>query len=392
MLKLKKRGLEFFNFPQELGRKVLRVSTNPDLPSAFRSREILLTHEPSAPSGYFGFLSGAGSTIDRRTAPSITLLPELGYVRHGDIIVADPKDRSIRVLYRQNSRFNSFLLTERCNHYCVMCSQPPKDVDDSHLANEVLEALELVDPSTGTLGFTGGEPTLLDENFFKLVLAVRSFLPNTALAILTNGRRFVSQAFAERYAEMASPMITACIPLYSDVSTIHDFVVQSDGAFDETIRGILNLKRLDQRVEVRVVVHAQTYQRLPQLAEFLARNLMMVDHVALMALEVTGFARANLDSLWIDPWDYRAELEEAVSILSGHRMNVSVYNHPLCLVNESVRPFAKQSISDWKNEYFPVCNGCNSRDRCCGFFSSSVLKFSNHITPFLDLPDAPANH
>jgi hypothetical protein len=40
--------------------------------------------------------------------------------------------------------------------------------------------------------------------------------------------------------------------------SLHDYVVQSHGAFDATVRGILNLARLQQRVEVRVVVHKQT--------------------------------------------------------------------------------------------------------------------------------------
>jgi hypothetical protein len=26
---------------------------------------------------------------------------------------------------------NSFLVTERCNYYCLMCSQPPRDVDNA---------------------------------------------------------------------------------------------------------------------------------------------------------------------------------------------------------------------------------------------------------------------
>ena len=37
----------------------------------------------------------------------------------------------------------------------------------------------------------------------------------------------------------------------------HDYVVQADGAFDETVRGILNLKRQGVLMEVRVVVHKQ---------------------------------------------------------------------------------------------------------------------------------------
>jgi hypothetical protein len=37
--------------------------------------------------------------------------------------------------------------------------------------------------------------------------------------------------------------------------------------------------------------------RLRQLAEFRARNLTFVEHIALMGLKITGFTRANLDSL-----------------------------------------------------------------------------------------------
>jgi MoaA/NifB/PqqE/SkfB family radical SAM enzyme len=81
----------------------------------------------------------------------------------------------------------------------------------------------------------------------------------------------------------------------------HDYVVQSVNAFNETVRGILNLKSLDRRVEIRVVIHKQTIDRLVRLCEFIARNLLFVDHVALMGLEITGFTRANLDDLWIDP-------------------------------------------------------------------------------------------
>ena len=68
-------------------------------------------------------------------------------------------------------------------------------------------------------------------------------------------------------------------------------------------------------VQIRVVVHQQTFKRLPKLAEFIARNLTFVDHVAFMGLEITGFTRANLDILWIDPIDYQTELRDAVLLL-----------------------------------------------------------------------------
>src|SRR3546814_1523485 len=62
-------------------------------------------------------------------------------------------------------------------------------------------------------------------------------------------------------------------------------------------------------------------------------------------------------------------------------MNVSVYNHQLCIIDRGVWPFARQSISDWKNEYMPECEGCAVRNECGGFFSSAKLRYSDHISP-----------
>ena len=95
-------------------------------------------------------------------------------------------------------------------------------------------------------------------------------------------------------------------------ASLHDYVVQAAGAFDETVRGILNLGQLRQRIEIRVVVHKQTAPYLAEIAEFIARNLTFVDQVALMGLEMIGFARANIENLWIDPVDYQQQLIEAV--------------------------------------------------------------------------------
>ena len=102
----------------------------------------------------------------------------------------------------------------------------------------------------------------------------------------------------------------AGIPVYSNLSSVHNYVVQADRAFDETIRGIRNLKQLGQRVEIRVVLHKQTYASLPRSAEFIARNMLFVDHVALMGLEITGFTRADLPVIWIDPADYQRQRVE----------------------------------------------------------------------------------
>jgi His-Xaa-Ser system radical SAM maturase HxsC len=241
------------------------------------------------------------------------------------------------------------------------------------------ELVRLLPRTTTDINFTGGEPTLYGADFLKLLTLCRNLLPFAAVHILSNGRRFNSWDFAEAYAAVDNRNMMVGIPLYGSEPSLHDYVVQARGAFDDTVRGILNLAHLRQRIELRVVLHKQTASHLPAIADFIARNLPFVEQVALMGLEMTGFARANVAELWIDPANYQGELVEAVRRLDRRRVKVMVYNHQLCVLDRELWPFAVRSISDWKNEYHPECMNCGVVDRCGGFFHSAKYRFSDHI-------------
>lgn len=383
MIVLGSRGAAFSGDWVKRPGQLYRVSDNPHRPAALKAREVFLCRVGTPPPGFVGYITIDGGTGSSGAdgAPLVHLPAEFDYLADGDIVRLEPEHGFIRVLYRRSSPHNSFLLTERCNNYCLMCSQPPRNVQDGWLVDELLEAMPLIDPETKEIGFTGGEPTLLGDRFLELVRAAKSYLPRTSLHVLSNGRTFSNNRFAAALAQIDHHDLMIGIPVYSDLAHLHDYVVQADGAFDETIRGILNLKRHGVGVEVRVVLHKQTADRLPQLAEFLSRNLRFVDHVALMGLEMMGFTRANLDALWIDPADYQDQLRDAVWTLRRARMTVSVYNAQLCLTDPSIWAFAKRSISDWKQEYMPECDGCAVMDQCAGFFASAKHRYSDRIRP-----------
>jgi His-Xaa-Ser system radical SAM maturase HxsC len=355
--------------------EIYRISTNASLPPVLRKSEALIINDEQQeiPAGY-------GLVLSKKPREGCSTVSEdLWHLTDGDVVRVDASRNLIRALYRKNANANFLFVTERCNSFCLMCSQPPRDVDDGHLIEELINAVPLFDPSTKELGITGGEPTLLGDRFIELLRAIKNHLPNTAVHVLSNGRTASSKELVVEIAKLRHPDLMFGIPLYSDIASKHDFVVQAKGAFDETIRGILNLKAYSQKVEIRVVLHKQTYERLPDLARFIVRNLKFVDHVALMGLEITGFTRANLDELWIDPLDYQDQLEEAVNILNSAGLRTSVYNLQLCLLPQSLWEFSVKSISDWKNKYYPECSGCSERYRCGGFFESSDLKRSPNI-------------
>lgn len=363
----------------------ISVTKIADLPHPLRATKAYLASAGELPEGFAHYLAvdnGAGS-FSHPTKPYSLLSGDFGYLEEGDIITISPESGRIRVLFRASSPHNTLLVTEQCDHFCLMCSQPPKDVDDSHLIDEIEAVLRLIPKETRELGFTGGEPTLHGDRFLRLVSIAKSQLPSTTLHVLSNGRKFADLSFCESYARIGHHDLMVGIPIYSDDPLVHDYIVQANGAFDETTRGVINLKRYKQKVEIRIVLHKQTIPTLTSLCEFIARNLLFVDHVALMGLEMMGFTRANIDQLWIDPYDYQEQLSRAVCILRDYRIPVSVYNLPLCIVGKDVLPAYQRSISDWKNEYPPECNQCAKRAICGGFFSSALTsKYSDHLQPY----------
>jgi len=370
--------------PSDFNKPVVGIISRTPLPLASRTDRVLLREDVPSDAeelrGYRGFLTSARSEKSYNVVPTISSVREIDHLKTGDIVAMEPGNGFIRTLYRPDSSHNVIFATERCNSNCIMCSQPPQDRDDAGaLTERNLELIKLIETAPSRLVITGGEPTLLGERLFTIIAALRDKFPETYLHMLTNGRLFAWPAVAERLAGLSHPNFMLGIPLYSDDPTVHDYVVQAKGAFDQTMIGFHQLARHGIRVEIRVVLHSVTIPRLPQLAEYIYRNLTFADHVALMGLENIGYAPRNMDKLWIDPYDYQDRLESAVEILSTRGMNVSIYNHQLCVLRKSLWKFARKSISDWKNIYIDECEHCAVREQCGGFFKWATKLHSQHI-------------
>jgi len=317
--------------------------------------------------------------------PIVHSISQLEYLADGDVIAIQPSG-NVNVLYRRNSHHNSILMTERCNSLCLMCSQPPQPDDDSYRVPIILRLLDLINAECPELILSGGEPALLGEDLFAVIEKCERQLPNTTLHVLTNGRLFKDARLARRLATIQHHDVMLGIPLYADCAQVHDYVVQASGAFEETLHGLYSLAEAGVPVEIRVVLHRQTYERLPQLAEFIYRNIPFASQVVLMGMEMYGLVHQNMDALWIDPIEYQDQLEEATLSLARGGMRVLLYNHQLCVLRKSLWPFAVKSISDWKNTYIATCDGCVVREQCGGFFQSGVKRHSMHIRPFLQTP------
>jgi His-Xaa-Ser system radical SAM maturase HxsC len=285
----------------------------------------------------------------------------------GDVVV--PREgNELVVLHREVDLHHSLLLTNRCNSYCLMCSQPPTSNNDSWLVDEALEVICHIRSAPLSIGLTGGEPLLLGSRLRNVIEAIAQTHPTTNVEVLTNGRLLANAALGDSLLGETPPHVSWLVPLYGHADFFHDFVVQSPGAFEQTISGLLRLQEHRQAIQLRIVLIEPVLSYLPELCGFVGRNLPFVREVALMACEPIGFALANREACEVDLSDWHPTLEQACANLRRHAVPFLFMNTPLCALPVNLRPHAHRSISDWKNSYADECNGCSARAACSGLF------------------------
>ena len=109
--------------------------------------------------------------------PVLGLGPELAHLDAGDIIYVSVDGSRVGVLWKNSARHNGLLLTEQCDNYCLMCSQPPKDRDDAWLFGRARKVISLLPPGARALSLTGGEPTLHADALIGLLEHCKQVAP-----------------------------------------------------------------------------------------------------------------------------------------------------------------------------------------------------------------------
>jgi len=306
---------------------------------------------------------------------------DISKIKEGDIVRLDGEGK-IDVLWEHTSHQNCLFLTENCNCRCVMCPQPPTDTNSPQLIKEVEEVLDLLRAQkVSDICLTGGEPSLVGDKFFSILRRCVTEHPEANISILTNGKLFADKKFADNLLGIPTKKVTFCVSLHSEVDTLHDMIVGRKGSYAKTQKGIYHLASMGFPIEIRVVITKLNYHHLLDFAEHLYNYFPFCIHYAFMGLELHGHAEKNADKVYISPQDFQEPLKDAVLFLARRGLLVSIYNIPLCLCHNEVKNFARQSISGWKNIYLPVCDECEEKLSCAGFFSTSAFLPIELITP-----------
>jgi len=321
------------------------------------------------------------SVLALDTSPNITLTTSFWRLNEGDLVFVDFANGLFEIAWRTQSRSNSVLITEQCNHRCLMCSQPPKATDDFNWRTKLELLADVLPENSDVLCLTGGEPSMYLE---KLIAPVSRLINKDirGISILSNGA-LLRRSNVRNFADEVDPAkVLWCIPLYSHLPSVHDQIVASNDAWYKTLEGIQNLHEEGFPIQVRFIPLRQNQSSIAEYLEFINASLSFVQQLVIMGLEVTGYAVGNFSEIRPDYNLVTQELEKSGALLRRLPMQVNLFNLPLCLLPASLHRFSVNSISDWKNFYPSECGICKLKEQCAGFFSTSEANLFSPI-PFL---------
>ena len=344
----------------------------------------LCKHKPVSPQFYLPNLlvreKGDDASVPAYYSDAVCSQQLYDAIEDGDIGVVN-NGKMIRVILSRRANHNTVLVTERCNNLCLFCSQPPKTGNDDWLLHQSALAIASF-ALDGVVGVSGGEPLLYGDDFLHFLDFIIENAPETSLHVLTNGRKFADASFAEEIKHRCGKIkITFGIPLYSSRQAVHDQLVGSKGAFDETVRGLINAGNSGINIELRIIPTQANHHELADIVEFAGRVFSNINQISLMGLESIGWARKNWSSIFIAHENYTDSLLSAVDSASRAGIPLTIFNFPLCHLPRRAWDVATQSISDWKNYYPKECDECTQKSSCAGYFSSSKGRFHQPPRP-----------
>lgn len=230
-----------------------------------------------------------------------------------------------------------------CNNNCSFCVQGHKKKFGNKESDELKRYIKK-SAEDGCVGivFTGGEPTIRPDILELVKYAKKSGFKS--IQIQSNGRRFAYVDFCKQIISVGANEFSPA--LHGHIPELHDHLTGANGAFSQTIRGIINLKRLNQLVITNTVITKSNYRHLPDIAKLLVK--LKVDQFQFAFVHALGNAAENFDSVvprksLVEPY-----VKKALDIGINAGIRVMTEGIPYCFMKGYEKYIAEEIIPDTK--------------------------------------------
>lgn len=179
-----------------------------------------------------------------------------------------------------------------CNNKCRFCVQGNKREKYGNFPTKDLEKkLKSTAKECNKIVFTGGEVTIREDFFYLLKLAKK--LGYKSIQIQSNGRIFSNMEFCEETIDAGATEFS--LALHGHVPELHDYLTETKNSFYQTVKGIKNLKTLNQYVGTNTVITRSNYRNLPDIARLLV--YLNVDQYQFAFVHALGTALENFNNI-----------------------------------------------------------------------------------------------
>lgn len=267
-----------------------------------------------------------------------------------------------------------------CNNNCRFCVQAHNKKYGNRTTEEIKESLReaLKKGATGVV-FTGGEFTIR-KDAFELVNYAKE-LGFEVIQLQSNGRMFSNMNFVKKMIACGANEFGPSLHGYK--AEIHDYLTRSEGAWKQTVQGIINIKKMNQKVIINSVVVKPNYRYTPHFAKLCVK--LKVDQFQFAFVHAQGNAWNNYEQMMPVMSLAVPYIKRGLQIGIDAGINVMTEAVPYCLMKGYEKYVAelyipktivreyKQWVEDFekirKNEgkgLFEQCKECRYRLICEG--------------------------
>ncbi len=185
-----------------------------------------------------------------------------------------------------------------CNNNCLFCMEEDRDlraVVNASLTPERIRRILEENAGAEEVCFTSGEPTMVEG--LPEYVAWAKDLRFRRRSVMTNGRRLAYMGYAARLVKAG--MNFFYISCHGHNRKLHDSLVRSRGAFEQTVAGIENIAKLLKygvTLHTSTVITKRNVEHLGAIYAFLRER--GVQQVVLNVLQANGRAHTNFDRVF----------------------------------------------------------------------------------------------
>lgn len=220
----------------------------------------------------------------------------------------------------------------KCNNHCKFCIQGNKrEFKAEKTTEEVKKILSDNIKDFDCIVFTGGEVTIR-KDLIELVRFAKK-LNYKFIQIQSNGRMFYYEDFCKRLIEAGATEF--CPAIHGSTKEMHDSLTRAEGSFKQTLQGIKNLIKLNQKVITNSVITKINYKDLPNIAKLLSDIGVYQIQFAFMHINsVIQKDQTLIDEIVPRYKDVKEYVEKALQIGMDANIKVMAEAFPFCILEK----------------------------------------------------------